>query len=195
MISERWNSVLLARVFESDVNIVLIGFRGTGKSCVGKAIAYHTKRGFIDADDYLEQKVGKTIKEIFSEGGEERFRQIESEIIAELSLLDCVVIAAGGGAVLKEENFKNMKRNGFVVLLEADIETIHNRLTEDTERQVQRPSLTNMKQYEEIRYLLEYRKPFYKKAADYCLDTTRLSVNQLAEEVISAFDGYLEAKE
>lgn len=176
------------------MNIVLIGFRGTGKSCVGKAIARCMKRRFIDADDYLEQKVSKTIKEIFSEGGEKRFRQIESEIIEELTLLDGVVIAAGGGAVLKEENVKNMKRNGFVVLLEADIETIHKRLTEDTEGQAQRPGLTNMKQYEEIRYLLEYRKPFYEEAADYRIDTTKLSVNQIAEKVISAFDAHVQAR-
>ena len=170
---------------------MLIGFRGTGKSCVGRAIAHRTKRRFIDADDYLEQKAGKTIKEIFSEGGEERFRQIESEIIEELGLLDGLVIATGGGAVLKEENVKNMKRNGFVVLLEADLETIHKRLTKDAKGQMKRPSLTNMEHYDEIRYLLEYRRPFYKKAADYCLDTTGLSVNQLAEKIISAFDAYL----
>lgn len=176
------------------MNIVLIGFRGTGKSYVGKAIAYHMKRKFIDADDYLEQKVGKTIKEIFSEGGEEGFRQIESGIIEELGLLDDVVIAAGGGAVLNEENIKNMKRNGFVVLLEADVETIHKRLAEDTKGQVQRPGLTNMKQYEEIKYLLAYRRPFYKKAADCCVDTTKLSKNQLAEKVISAFNAYLPEK-
>ncbi|HLG30678.1 MAG TPA: shikimate kinase [Candidatus Brocadiales bacterium] len=176
------------------MNIVLIGFRGTGKSCVGKAIARCMKRRFIDADDYLEQKVSKTIKEIFSEGGEKRFRQLESEIIEELTLLDDVVIAAGGGAVLKKENVKNMKRNGFVVLLEADIETIHKRLTEDTEGQAQRPGLTNMKQYEEIRYLLEYRRPYYKKAADYRIDTTKSSVNQLAEKVILAFDAHVQAR-
>lgn len=176
------------------MNIVLIGFRGTGKSCTGKTIACYMKRKFIDADDYLEQKVGKTIKEIFSEGGEERFRQIESKIIEELSLLDNVVIAMGGGAVLKDENVKNMKRNGFVVLLEADIETIHKRLSGDTEGQAQRPYLTNLKQSEEIKYLLEQRKPFYKKAADYGIDTTKLSVNQLAEKVSSAFNAYLQAK-
>lgn len=176
------------------MNIVLIGFRGAGKSCVGKAIAHHMKRRFIDADDYLEQRAGKTIREIFSEDGEKKFRQIESEIIKELSLLDDVVIATGGGAVLKEENVKNMKKNGFIVLLETDIETIQKRLAEDTEGQAQRPNLTNMKQCEEIKYLLEYRMPFYKKAADYCVNTTKLSVNQLAEKVFSAFDAYLKGE-
>jgi len=87
-----------------------------------------------------------------------------------------------------------MKRNGFVVLLEADIETIHKRLTEDTEGQAQRPGLTNMKQYEEIRYLLEYRRPFYKEAADYRIDTTKSSINQLAEKVILAFDAHVQAR-
>lgn len=179
---------------DSGVNIVLIGFRGTGKSCVGKAVAELMKRRFIDADDYLEHKVGKTITEIFSESGEEGFRKIESEIIGELSLLDNVVIAAGGGAVLKEENVKNMKRNGFVVLLEADIETLHKRLSEDIEGGAQRPDLTDMKQYEEIKYLLEYRRPFYKQAADYRVNTTELSVNQLAENVLSAFTAHLQVK-
>lgn len=176
------------------MNIILIGFRGTGKSSVGKAIASHMKRRFIDADDYLEQTVGKRIKEIFAEGGEKLFRQIESEIIEELAHLDDVVIAAGGGAALKEENVINMKRNGFVVLLEADTETIYKRLTEDTEGQAQRPCLTDKNHYDEIKYLLEYRKPFYENASDYRIDTTKLSVNQLAEKVIKAFTSHLERK-
>ena len=86
------------------MNIVLIGFRGTGKSTVGRLLAKRLERDFIDSDKYIEDSTGKTIKSIFEEDGEEGFRQIEADTITELSKADNKVISAGGGVVLREEN-------------------------------------------------------------------------------------------
>ena len=85
------------------MNIILIGFRGTGKTTIGKILARQLGKEFIDADMYLEKKEGMSIKDIFTKGGEPLFRDIESKVIAELSLLDDKVIATGGGAVLRRK--------------------------------------------------------------------------------------------
>ncbi len=136
------------------MNIVLIGFRGTGKSTVGKLLAKRLVRDFVDSDKYIESSTGKTIKCIFEEDGEEGFRKIEAGTIAELSKVDNKVISAGGGAVLKEENVRNLKDNGFLVLLEATPEIIHNRITQDKKTAQQRPSLTNKTPIDEIKHLI-----------------------------------------
>jgi len=86
------------------LNIILIGFRGTSKTTIGKMLAQRLGKEFVDADEYLERKEGKTIKDIFAEGGEKLFREIETHVIAELCLLDNRVVATGGGAILREEN-------------------------------------------------------------------------------------------
>ena len=96
----------------SDLNIILIGFRGTGKTTIGKMLAQRLGKEFVDADEYLEQKEGKTVKDIFAEGGEKLFREIETQIIAELCLLDNRVVATGGGAILREENVRALKKGG-----------------------------------------------------------------------------------
>ncbi len=113
------------------MNIVLIGFRGTGKSTVGKLLANRLKRDFIDTDEYIVSTTEKTIKDIFEEEGEEGFRKIETNAIAKLSKMSNKIIAAGGGVVLKKENVENLKSNGFLILLEATPEIIHKRITQD----------------------------------------------------------------
>jgi shikimate kinase len=102
------------------LNIILIGFRGTGKTTIGKILAQRLGKEFIDADEYLEQKQGKTIKDIFSEGGETLFREIEVQMIAELCRLDDRIIASGGGVILREENVRRLRENGIIILLDAD---------------------------------------------------------------------------
>lgn len=167
------------------MNLVLIGFRGTGKSGVGQRLAERLGREFIDADEYLQKKTGKTIQRIFEEGGEELFRQIESEVVAELAQLDDTIIAAGGGAVLREENVARLKHHGFLILLEADADTIHKRLSADQKTESQRPSLTDRNPYEEIRSLLESRKPYYDRAADMRVNTVKLTIEQVVDKIAS----------
>lgn len=170
------------------MNIILIGFRGTGKSAAGKLVAKRLGWEFIDADGYLENKTGKDIATIFDEGGEKLFRQIEESVIAELCGLEHKVIAAGGGAVLSKKNVKNMKKSGMVVLLEADADTIYERLKADVKTRSQRPRLTDRDTYDEIVHLLDYRRKYYDKAADYRIDTSKRPPEEVAEEIVTAFE-------
>jgi shikimate kinase len=166
------------------MNIVLIGFRGTGKSTVGKLLAKRLERDFVDSDKYIESSTGKTIKCIFEEDGEEGFRKIEADTIAELSEVDNKVISAGGGAVLKEENVRNLKDNGFLVLLEATPEVIHNRIAQDKKTTQQRPSLTDKKPLDEIKHLIAKREHAYKNAADYTINSSYVSCEDIVTEII-----------
>ena len=167
------------------MNIVLIGFRGTGKSTVGRLLAKRLERDFIDSDKYIEDSTGKTIKSIFEEDGEEGFRQIEADTIAELSKADNKVISAGGGVVLREENVNNLKDNGFLILLEATPEIIHNRIAQDKNTTQQRPSLTDKKPLDEIKHLIEQREHAYKNAADYTINTSYVSCEDIVNEIIT----------
>ncbi|MFQ5862183.1 MAG: shikimate kinase [Candidatus Brocadiales bacterium] len=169
------------------MNIVLVGFRGTGKTVVGKLVAQHLGWEFIDADDYLEKRTGKDIMTVFDKGGEKSFREMEEFIIAELCGLEHKVVAAGGGAVLSKKNVENMKRSGVVILLEADADTIYKRLQADPRTRRQRPRLTDRDLYDEIVHLLEYRRKYYKKAADYKIDTSKLTPEGIAQEIITTF--------
>ena len=167
------------------MNIVLIGFRGTGKSTVGRLLAKRLERDFIDSDKYIEDSTGKTIKSIFEEDGEEGFRQIEADTIAELSKADNKVISAGGGVVLREENVNNLKDNGFLILLEATPEIIHNRIAQDKNTTQQRPSLTDKEPLDEIKHLIEQREHAYKNAADYTINTSYVSCEDIVNEIIT----------
>ena len=167
------------------MNIVLIGFRGTGKSTVGRLLAKRLERYFIDSDKYIEDSTGKTIKSIFEEDGEEGFRQIEADTITELSKADNKVISAGGGVVLREENVNNLKDNGFLILLEATPEIIHNRIAQDKNTTQQRPSLTDKEPLDEIKHLIEQREHAYKNAADYTINTSYVSCEDIVSEIIT----------
>lgn len=169
----------------------MIGFRGTGKTTIGKILAQRLGKEFIDADEYLEQKAGKTIKDIFAEGGEKLFREIEVQIISELSLLDDKVIATGGGVILKEENVRRLKKNGIIILLDADVDTLYKRIHENTQTQQRRPNLTNRGAYEEIEYLLAYRRPLYDRIADCVINTAIMSKNDAANKITAFINNHV----
>lgn len=103
-------------------NLILIGMPGSGKSTLGKKISEITGKPFVDTDELIVKKSGKTIPEIFSEIGEEGFREIEAEVIKEIGNLGGYVIATGGGAVLREDNVKNLKANGRVYYIDRPLE-------------------------------------------------------------------------
>jgi len=166
------------------MNIVLIGFRGTGKSTVGKLLANRLERDFIDSDKYIEDSTGKTIKHIFEGDGEEGFRKIEADVIAKLSRMDNKIIAVGGGAILRKDNVKNLKNKGFLVLLEATPEIIHNRITQDEKTTQQRPSLTDKTPLDEIKHLLRQRESPYKSAADYTINTSYVACEDIVNEIM-----------
>ena len=175
----------------SKLSIILIGFRGTGKTTIGKILAQRLGKGFIDADEYLEQKQGKTIKDIFAEGGEKLFREIEARIIEELCLLDNRIIATGGGAILREENVRSLKKNGIILFLDADVDTLYKRIRKDMQTQGKRPSLTNRGAYEEIEYLLAYRRPLYDKIADFVINTANISKNEAVNKTLTFISNHV----
>ena len=167
------------------MNVILIGFRCTGKTAVGQELARRLSRPFVDADTYLQEREGKTIAQIFAQGGESLFRQLEQEVIAELTQRDGLVLAAGGGVVLDGENVRRLRASGEVVRLTASLETILARLGEDEKTRAERPRLTGEEDMRrEVERLLTYREPFYQRAADFTIETEGKSIEEVADEVL-----------
>lgn len=163
-------------------NIVLVGFMGTGKTSVGKELAKRLKTKFIEIDEKIEKKEGKTIDEIFKEKGEQYFRQVEQKIAKEVADISFATISTGGGIVINEENIKNLKKNGIIVCLEAKPEVIFDRVKKETHR----PLLKVENPGQRIKELLEKRKLFYQKA-DFHIDTSNLSVSQVVNKIIEIY--------
>lgn len=161
------------------MNIVLIGFMGTGKSAVGRKLAKKLGMRYLDTDQMIEEREGCRIFKIFQEKGEEYFRQVESRLIREVALRDNCVIATGGGVVLREENMLALRKNGLIICLSADPETIWKRTENDQER----PLLKCKDPKRRIEKLLKMRKPYYQKA-DFTIDTSRLTDEEVAERII-----------
>ncbi len=160
-------------------NIILIGFMGTGKTTIATALANRLKMRYISTDDLIEKKEKSTINEIFTKKGEEYFRDAESDAIREAAQMENVIIDAGGGAVIREENMTNFKSNGIIVCLTADEETIMQR----TKKYKHRPLLNVEDPKRKIRELLAKRAPFYAKA-DYCIDTGKFTARQVVNKII-----------
>ena len=167
-----------------SMNIVLIGYRGTGKTSVGAALSEKLGKAFCDVDEYIEEKVKRPISEMVAREGWAFFRAREKEAIREVSSRKNCVIAAGGGAILDAENVESLKKNGVAVLLEASIQTIHERMRTDKKTGQQRPSLTGKDPYREIEEVLEFRRPFYQEAMDFSVDTTSKSIEQVVDEIV-----------
>ena len=164
----------------TEMNIALIGFRGTGKTTLGKRLAKRLNMDFIDLDKEIVKKAGKTIPEIFAAFGENGFRELEKKAVLEAFAKDNACIACGGGVVLSEENASSLKKNSVVVLLEANPKAIFARIGKDKNR----PSLTGKSGYEEILHLLAERKPLYEKAAQFRVDTSSYPVAESVQEII-----------
>ncbi len=147
-------------------HIILIGFMGSGKSTMGKLIANKLGCSFVDTDHYIEKKEGRTISDIFTDDGEEYFRNSETEALKELlESEDKKVLALGGGTPLREENRMLLKDAGYVIFLKVSPQEAYRRLKNDTER----PLLQVPNPKEKIKELLDFRNPIYEAAADYVL--------------------------
>jgi len=167
------------------VNVVLIGFRGSGKSTVGKALSERLGREFIDCDAWIEKRTGLTIKEIFERHGESHFRTLESQAIGELSAMDGKVIATGGGAALKYQNMQVFKRNGGkIFFLEVGPETAFRRIQEDATTRSRRPALTEKDPFTEVKEQIELRRPYYLKGADVTVSTDGIKIDDVVVEIL-----------
>ena len=168
------------------MNLVLIGYRATGKTTLARHLAQRLGWDWIDADVEIERRAGKSIARIFAEQGEPAFRDLEAEVIADLCGRRArLVVAAGGGAPLREESRRAMRKSGQVVWLTATPETILARMTGDATTADRRPGLTNRPPLEEIVQLLGRREPIYRESAHLIVDTEGKSPEQLTEEILA----------
>ena len=140
---------------------------------------------WVDSDDQIEQRAGMTIAEVFAQRGEPGFRDLEQEVIAQLSEADRTVIALGGGAVLREATRELLQRSGVVVWLTAPAETLAARITADAASADRRPSLTGLPPREEVRRLLAEREPLYRECATFTVETEQRSLDEIAELIPS----------
>lgn len=161
------------------MNIVLIGYRGVGKSTIGKQLAGRMGMNFVDTDELIMQRSGKTIREIFQQGGEALFRDLESAVVDDLAETDNAVIAAGGGVVLRKSNIEKLQANGRIVWLQAPAQVLWERIRADTLTAANRPDLTSAGGLEEILRLLQIRAPLYAAAADIALDVANMHPDQI----------------
>jgi shikimate kinase len=168
--------------------VVLIGYRATGKTTLARLLAERLAWQWIDADVEIERRAGKTISRMFAEDGEPAFRDLEAEVIADLCRQERLVLAAGGGAPLREESRQAMRQCGRVVWLTASPETILRRMTGDATTAARRPSLTEKDPLEEILHLLARREPVYRESAHVIVDTEGKTPEQLAEEVLHSIN-------
>ena len=163
------------------MNIVLVGFMGTGKTTIGKLLAnkFKTKYKYISTDEVIEDKERRTIQEIFKKEGEPYFRKTEKEIVAHVSELNNFIIDAGGGIMLDEDNINNLKRNGTIICLNASPEVIFERTKKYRHR---RPLLNVDNPLEKIKELLDKRAIYYAKA-DFTIDTSNLTVDEIVLKI------------
>jgi shikimate kinase len=165
--------------------IVLIGFMGSGKSSVGRILERKTGWPRFDTDEMISARFGRPIAEIFADAGEEAFRNAEAEVLRQLSAIDPAVIVTGGGIVLRPGNVELLRRAGTLVHLEADEETLFRRVS----RRATRPLLQTENPRATLSELLRVRLPLYRQAADFHVDTSRLTHEEVAEAVLKNMEG------
>jgi shikimate kinase len=163
------------------MNIVLIGYRGTGKSIVGKILKNRLGIACVEMDKKIVETAGMPIPEIVEKFGWKRFRDLESEVVRQLAQSDHLIIDTGGGVIERTENIKALKKNGYIFWLKASTDKIIARICNDT----QRPPLTAGKTFtEEVEEILTQRIPKYKIAAHHEIDTDNLTPDQVADRVV-----------
>jgi len=163
--------------------VTLIGSRGCGKSSAGRVLASRIGWEFADADAELEARAGKSIQQIFADDGEAAFRDLEEQTVADLLQRERLVLAAGGGAVMRDATRGRIATAGPVIWLTASPETLYARIHADDTTAERRPDLTDRGGLEEVRALLAQREPVYRGTADIVIDTEQKTVAQIAGEI------------
>ena len=166
--------------------ISLIGFMGTGKTTIGRALASSLSRDFIDTDSLVEKRVGKSISRIFSEDGEAFFREAEAKIVKEVCGVRSSVVALGGGAILNPESSGLVKENSVVVLLRSSVETIIARTSYNKLRPLL--DVRNEGLEQRVATLLAERENAYSDAKDIEINTDTLSVGEAVSEIIGRLE-------
>lgn len=161
-------------------HIFLIGFMGSGKSTVAKYLssAYQMKQ--IEMDEQIEKDEGRSISSIFEKEGEEYFRTLETELLKSLDPRETFVVSCGGGAAVKEENVREMKEKGRIILLSAQPETVYVRVKNSHNR----PLLEGNMNVSYIKDLMDKRQKLYERAADFQVKTDGRTAKDIGEEII-----------
>ena len=169
------------------MNIILIGYRCSGKTSVGKRLARELKWGFVDTDDWLMDKAVRSVRNIVEDDGWEGFRRLEKDAIQAVCSRDKTVIATGGGVVLNPTNVAAMQKSGHTVWLKVSPQIVSQRMARDGNTDNLRPSLTSKGLYDEIVDVLKQRTPLYAQAADIAIDTDSKTIDEIVAEIIKGF--------
>jgi len=163
-------------------SVALIGFMGAGKTVAGKALATRLNKEFVEIDALIEQQAGKSIPEIFQQDGEIAFRELEIKVTKDVARRKHLIIACGGGIVLNHINIDRLKKEAVIVYLTASPQVILERVSGASG---QRPLLDVADPEVKIRELLEFRQPFYERAADIQIDTSKLTIDEVTKQIIN----------
>ena len=167
------------------MNIVLIGYRGTGKSTVTRILGQRLGRTVMSTDAEIVKEAGQSIPQIVEQFGWDHFRELETQMCRKLQDQTNLVIDTGGGLILKEENVNILKANSTIFWLKAEVATIVKRISGDT----QRPSLSGTKTFvEEIEDILIERTPKYLAASDHVISTDQTTPHKLADTILSLME-------
>lgn len=170
-----------------DKNIILVGLMGAGKSTIGRYLAKQLNREFIDSDRVIEARTGVDIATIFEIEGEQGFRDREEQIIKELCQVKGIVLATGGGSILRKENRNNMKKYGHVVYLCTSAELLYSRIKYDKSR----PLMQTKSPLDTLKNLLNDREPFYKEVADTVIMTGKQKAAVIVKRVEQAIEKHI----
>jgi shikimate kinase len=165
----------------------LIGYRGTGKTTVGRLLAAALGRPFVDVDDVIEASAGQTVAAVFAAEGEAGFRDREADALRQLAAADPLVLATGGGAILRPDNRDLLRGSGHVIWLTAPVEVIWDRLRSDPLTAARRPNLTGSGGVEEVRAVLAAREPLYRATAHHTVATAGRSPDEVAADILRAW--------
>lgn len=173
--------------------VCLIGYRGTGKSSVGRLLAARLNWPWIDTDDRVATTAGMSIREIFATRGESAFRSLEKAALAEALSAPRGVISVGGGAVLDADNRRAMRSTALCLWLTASLDRLAERLRADPRGAAQRPPLTALPDLEELRTLMARREPLYRETAHLTFDTSGSTIEQVTDAIVTLGAAWLKA--
>ncbi len=166
------------------MHIYLMGYRGSGKSTVGRLLAQRLGWPVIDTDDVIEAAAGKTIREIFAADGEAGFRDREERAIADVAALESAsVVALGGGAILRPSNQRSLQSSGRIVWLQGSAELLSARINADANTAERRPQLSQRTGYDEVVEILAVREPIYRRLAQLTVHTDHKAPDEVVLEI------------
>jgi shikimate kinase len=177
---------------ETVLSIIFVGLPGSGKTTIGRQLGRRLGLPFVDSDHVIEHQLGCSIREFFAREGEDSFRDVEQQVLDELTQSHAGVIATGGGAVLREANRRHMSERGHVIYLRSAPEDVFRRVRHDTAR----PLLQVDDPLARLRSLFEARDPLYREAAHFVIETGRPSVATMVNMIIMQLElaGHLPAR-